>query len=140
MHTNPAVRNRLIALVCLLSVVFMLGCRPKHALTEEDVFEANFALFASSKNSSQDVQQDIVDQIPLRLRFLKSGMTPGQVFKALNLTNGLSCSGGDGDPKFYRLGFQLRTNRFMVMKFDMVQQPPSFIEVKLSGEGWGVMR
>jgi hypothetical protein len=137
MRTNPILRNLLIVLACLLSVAVTLGCRPKHTLTKEEVFEANFALFAPPKDSRQEVQQDILDQIPLRLRSLKSGMTPGEVFKALKLPNNLSCASGDGDPRFYRLGFHLRTNRFMVMKFNMVQQPPSFIEAELSGEGWG---
>jgi hypothetical protein len=137
MKTNPAIRNRHIALACLLSFVIVLGCRPKHALTKDEVFEANFALFQPPIASRQEVQPDILDQIPLRLRSLKSGMTPREVFKALNLPNNLNCASGSGAQRFYRLGFNLRTNRFMVMKFNMLQQPPSFIEAELYGEGWG---
>jgi hypothetical protein len=136
----PVTRNWLIAFACILSVVIVLGCQPKRTLTKEEVFEANFRLFEPPNAPRQEVQQNLVDQIPLRLRSLKPGMTPGQVFQALNLPDNVGCFAGDGPSEWYRLGFQLRTNQFMTLRFNMLHQPPTFIDAALSGEGWGDLR
>jgi hypothetical protein len=121
---------------CIVVLVIALGCHAKHPLTKEEVFDANIAMFVHSKEPSRVVQPDIVEQIPSRLGSLKSGMTPEQVFRALQLPNNLSCFAGDGDPKYYRLGFLLHTNRYLVLRFNMTQRPPSFIDAQL-GAGWG---
>jgi hypothetical protein len=128
--------NRFLVSVCLISVGLTLGCGPRKALTRDEVFAANFDWFTLSKSPYREVQDGVLDEIPARLRSLKAGMTPGQVFGVLKLPADLGCLEGSGDSRYYSLAFQFRSNRFMVMRFNMVQQPPSFIDLRLTGDGW----
>jgi hypothetical protein len=123
-------------LISIVVLVIALGCHSQRALTGDEVFEANFAMLVHSNETPVEVRLDIVEQIPSRLGSLKPGMTPEQVFEALRLPNDLGCASGAGDPKRYRLGFLLHTNRYLVLRFNMTQRPPSFIDAQL-GAGWG---
>ena len=137
MRANLLLRNLLIPLACLLMVVVTPGCRPKQVLTKDEIADANFELFVSQKNSHLEIRQDILDRIPMGIHVLKAGMTREEVFRTLDLPNNLSCASGNGDPRFYRLAFNLQTNRFMVMEFNMTEQPARFNGIELFGEGWG---
>ena len=136
MHTHSAPRYGVIAFAALLPIIFALGCHPGRSPTKNEIFEENFSLFERPKGSGQEVPQSVLIQIPMRLRFLKPGMTREEVFRALKLPDSLGCFGGEGPGERYRLGFQLRTNCFLTLRFNMISQPPTFIDGAPVGEGW----
>ncbi len=126
----------LVPAVSVASLILILGCRPSHPLTDNEVFEENFSSVAKQFSvPPEDVTTGALDNIPSYFGLLKTGMTPAEVFRTLHLPK-VRLTGGDHRPRDYTLDFQLRTNRSMVLRFNMLSNPPCFLGGVLAGDGW----
>lgn len=125
---------RIVGALALLAV--LIGCQPPRPRTEDEVFSDNFDLLAKQLGArSPEIPQEVLDKLPARLASLKPGMSPRQVLRTLRLSKP-KLTGGDHAPWAYDLGFLLRSNYYMTLRFNMLSNPPSFIQARLSGDGW----
>jgi len=129
-------RHCLIAVACVLWLGFEIGCQPERALTDQEIFEENVDSMATGRAPQAELSQEVLGKIPSRLPFLKPGMTPGQVYATLHLPDGLRWVEGSGPAERYTLGYQLRTNRFMTLQFNMLTRPPGLLKAEIHGDGW----
>ncbi len=123
--------RRFVTFAAILLLLVGASCRPKHPLSERERFESYFPTMPRT-----ELPQAVLDRIPSLLGSLKPGMTPKQVYKTLGLAGPVGLTGCDGPWRRYRFGHEFRTNQFMVLQFNMLTQPPSFVEARLYGEGW----
>ncbi|MCX6927793.1 MAG: hypothetical protein NT154_31975 [Verrucomicrobia bacterium] len=127
---------RTISPITMGLLVVLLGCQPSRPRTNKEVFDGNFDALARQFGSpSAEVPQEILDKVPVYLASLKPGMSPREVLRTLRLSK-VQLVGGDHAPWAYDLGFKLRSNCYMSLRFNMLSNPPSFIQASLSGDGW----
>src|SRR4051794_13927299 len=104
----------------LALLVVLIGCQPPRPRTEDEVFNNNFDLLAKQFGArSAEIPQEVLDKLPARLVSLKPGMSPREVLRMLRLSNP-KLTGGDHAPRAYDLGFLLRSNYYMILRFNML--------------------
>jgi hypothetical protein len=85
--------------------------------------------------NAEDVPTEVLDKIPSYFESLSPGMSPTQVLQTLHLT-GVRPSTTNQELHYYALGFGFRTNRYIVLSFNMRTDPPMFSGGHLWGDGW----
>jgi hypothetical protein len=117
-------------------MIAFLSCKRGHPRADNELFRENFDSVAKQFCvPPEDVPLKVLEKVPSYFGLLKTGMSPGEVFRTLHLPK-VRLTGGEHTARNYTLGIELRTNRYLVLRFNMLSNPPCYLGGALAGDGW----
>ncbi len=127
-----------LALLLLLN-----GCGPDPKATDpsSEIFDKhhkNLRMHFRQLGDGREVESEVVAGIPSRIPRLNPGMAPEVVFRELGFSSASvpMWSYGRGPPSGYRIYYELRTNCYLGLGFDMLAEPPTLRGAWIEGDGW----
>ncbi len=136
MRSRLKYRLWLAPAILVVPLVLVLGCKPRHPRTDNEVFLGNLnAVGTQFSVPPEDVPIEVVEKVPSYFGLLKTGMSPAEVFRTLHLPK-VQLGYGEHAAREYTLEFELRTNRYMLLRFNMLSNPPCYLGGALVGDGW----
>jgi hypothetical protein len=132
-RTSISYSCQLVVAASVALTAILVGCQSQDISSNQKVPEWAERIdrnmqryFVGTGSPNQDFTPEDIARVRNRISLLKSGLTPARVFRELGLRDCPAYDYASGPPEDYGIHFQLGTNCWMELIFDMTKEPPTY--------------